>query len=139
MSYKVKKYISSLIQKKVQQNGGIKLKDLEKIARSCGVSLTEAFGVVSFMHDYPAADTRHTIKLCQGLPCYLKGGVALFSALQARLKLSAETLSSPDKSFGLKFVNCLGRCDNSPAMMVDDDIYVDVSADKLDKIFEKYN
>jgi NADH-quinone oxidoreductase subunit E len=67
------------------------------------------------------------------LSCSLRGGGLVLDHLRARLRLEPGQ-TSPDGAFTLEEVECLGRCDESPCMMVDDRHYGSLTEDAIDRI-----
>jgi NADH-quinone oxidoreductase subunit E len=58
--------------------------------------------------------------------------------LQSRLDIRyGET--TKDGRFTLLPIVCLGHCDHAPAMMVDEDLYGDLSPDVVDQVLERYS
>jgi NADH-quinone oxidoreductase subunit E len=45
---------------------------------------------------------------------------------------------TPDGRFSYQRIECIGRCDGAPAMLVDDDYHGDLTPEKIDAILEKY-
>jgi NADH-quinone oxidoreductase subunit E len=81
---------------------------------------------------------RHVILLCDSISCWIMGYENIVDHLTRRLDIQfGETTS--DGRYTLLTVPCLGTCDHAPAMMIDDDLYRDLSADTIDAILEKYN
>jgi NADH-quinone oxidoreductase subunit E len=80
---------------------------------------------------------RHVILLCDSISCYVMGYGKLYSALQQKLKISFGETSS-DQRFTLLPNVCLGCCDHAPALMIDEDLFRDVTAEMLDEIISKY-
>jgi NADH-quinone oxidoreductase subunit E len=81
---------------------------------------------------------RHVILLCDSISCWIMGYENIVDHLTRRLDIQfGETTG--DGRYTLLTVPCLGTCDHAPAMMIDDDLYRDLSADTIDAILEKYN
>jgi NADH-quinone oxidoreductase subunit E len=80
---------------------------------------------------------RHTVKLCLGTACYVKGikDVMLRITSEHGIK-PGET--SEDRRFSLEGVRCLGACGLAPVMVVDNDTHGDVTADQVLGIIDKY-
>jgi len=79
----------------------------------------------------------HTVLVCNSISCWVKNYDGLRDHLQSRLGIRyGET--TRDGHFTLLPIVCLGHCDHAPAMMVDDDLYGDVSPDRADQILEGY-
>lgn len=91
---------------------------LDGIAEALGLPVNEIYGVASF---YSFLSTqplgRSTVWVCKCLPCHWKGGQALLEAIQYELGIGpGET--TRDGTFSLRFTNCIGACDQAPAIMV---------------------
>jgi len=81
---------------------------------------------------------RHTIRVCLGTACYVRGGKKNLDALSRRLKaVPGET--TEDKRFSLDTVRCLGACGLAPAMIIDNDTFRQVKSTKLSDIIEDYD
>lgn len=80
---------------------------------------------------------RHVVKFCASAPCHVAGGRQVWTALQDELKLQAGETSA-DERFTLVTVSCLGLCSSGPVMVVDDDVYGNLTPDKLPVILAKY-
>jgi NADH:ubiquinone oxidoreductase subunit E len=80
---------------------------------------------------------RHTIKVCLGTSCYVRGGQRLINDLQKKLSLDVGG-TTEDRKFSLEVVRCIGACGLSPAMTVGEDVFGRVKNTKLGEILEKY-
>jgi NADH-quinone oxidoreductase subunit E len=81
---------------------------------------------------------RHVVQFCESAPCHVQGGRELIKALQSTLELKpGET--SPDGKWSLVMVSCLGVCAVGPVILVDEDIYGNVTPERLPMIFAKYD
>jgi NADH-quinone oxidoreductase subunit E len=80
---------------------------------------------------------RHVILLCDSISCYVMGYWQLYEALQQHLGVRfGET--SADQRFTLLPNACLGCCDHAPALMIDEDLYLDVKEEQLTEILKTY-
>jgi NADH-quinone oxidoreductase subunit E len=80
---------------------------------------------------------RHVVKFCESAPCHVAGGRQLWNYLKDELKLQpGET--SPDGKWTLITVSCLGLCSAGPVMIVDEDVYGNLTAESLPSIFARY-
>ncbi len=80
---------------------------------------------------------RHVILVCDSISCWIMGYENIVSNLNKKLGIGLGETTTDDR-FTLLTVPCLGTCDHAPALMIDDDLYRDLSADKLDEIIQKY-
>ncbi len=113
--------------------------DLQRfIADSLEMPLSEVSGVVTF-YSFFATEPRgkHTIRVCLGTACYVRGGKKLVERLQELLDIRlGET--TRDEKFTLEIARCIGACGLAPAMMIDDTVYKQVNVNKLESIISKY-
>ena len=74
---------------------------------------------------------QYRIQVCEGLSCYLVGGAEpVIDLIKKRLNIiNGDT--SPDGKFTLEIVQCLAACDLAPAVMVNDELYGNISTDKI--------
>ncbi len=108
------------------------------IATKMGIPLSEVSGVVSFYQHFTAVPRgEHTIRICLGTACYVRGGRRVVEALKEKLgvELGATT---EDGKFTLEVVRCIGACGLAPAMMIDKEVFKQVSPNKLDSILARY-
>jgi NADH:ubiquinone oxidoreductase subunit E len=80
---------------------------------------------------------RHTIKVCMGTACYVRGIAEVLSRLQSVYKIDVGA-TTEDRRFSLEAVRCLGACGLAPVMVVDQDTHGGVTPDSALKILEKY-
>ncbi|MDX9991709.1 MAG: NAD(P)H-dependent oxidoreductase subunit E [Anaerolineales bacterium] len=79
----------------------------------------------------------HVIKFCENAPCHVVGGKAVWDALREQLSLkNGET--SPDNKWTLVTTSCLGLCSVGPVVLVDDDIYGNVTPEQVPNILGRY-
>lgn len=79
----------------------------------------------------------HVILVCNSVSCWLMGYERILQHLKSRLRIGlGET--TPDDRFTLIPMVCLGICDHAPAMMVDEETYIDLDETRLDEILAKY-
>lgn len=81
---------------------------------------------------------KHVILLCDSISCYVMKYQQLYEALQDKLSIGfGETTT--DNQFTLLPNVCLGCCDHAPVLMIDDDLYMDVSPGNLEDILNNYS
>lgn len=102
------------------------------------VSEGQLYGLASFYHMLSTEKTgRHVVQFCESAPCHIQGGRELWKAVQHTLKLKAGETDA-DGRFTLKTVSCLGVCGVGPVVLIDDDLYGNVTPEQLADIFAKY-
>jgi NADH:ubiquinone oxidoreductase subunit E len=113
-------------------------KQLNAGAEHTYVSKSQLFGLASF---YDMLSTkprgRHVIKFCENAPCHVVGGKAIWDALRETLDLeNGET--TPDRKWTLVTTSCLGLCSVGPVVLIDDDLYGNVSPNQIEDILARY-
>jgi len=106
------------------------------IADQLNLSRAEVHGVVSFYHHFrqqPAG--RHVVQICRAEACQARGSAQLET--HAKLALGCDFHgTTSDSAFTLEPVYCLGQCASGPNIMIDDELYARVSADKFNRLVQ---
>jgi NADH:ubiquinone oxidoreductase subunit F (NADH-binding) len=114
------------------RHGYLPREELRALSERTNVPLWQIHGVASF---YPRfrlqPPTKVEVKVCADLSCHLRGACPLSRKVAEEVqRLGLESVGQPP-AVEVKAVSCLGRCDGAPAAAVNDEIYADVTADKL--------
>ena len=111
---------------------------LEEISFRLKSPKASLFSVASFYHMLSTKPRgRHVIQFCESAPCHVVGGREVWQALQAELNLeNGET--STDEKWSLITTSCLGLCAVGPVIVIDEDIYGNVTADQVADILNRY-
>lgn len=121
-----------------QHRGWISDESVEVVADYLEMSPAEVDSVATFYNlIFRKPVGRHVILLCDSISCYVMGYKKLQEALQQKLEIRFGETSS-DQRFTLLPNCCLGCCDHAPALMIDEDLYQDVSIEMLDDILKRY-
>lgn len=108
------------------------------LAESLDMPLNDVYGVASFYSFISLKPLgRNVIRVCQSLPCYMKHGQAIVECLARELGIKPGETTA-DRRFSLQLTNCIGLCDQAPAMMINDDAHGDLTPDRIDEILKKY-
>jgi NADH-quinone oxidoreductase subunit E len=101
------------------QHGYVPREVAMELSRELGVKLARIYEVITFYHYFklqpPGA---HTLTVCNGTACYLKGATELLNEMRTQLGI-AEGQTSVDRQFHLDTVRCIGCCGMAPAMVID--------------------
>ena len=135
--YKRAALIESL--KIVQKHRGwISNESVEEIAAHLEISPAEVDSVATFYNlIFRKPVGRHVILICDSISCYVMGYRELYRAISEKLNIRFGQ-TTEDKRFTLLPNACLGCCDRAPALMVDEDLYRDVTIEQLESILTKY-
>ncbi len=92
---------------------------LQLVARRLGLSLGRVYGVATFYAQfYLERKGRHSLKLCDGTACHVKGAPALLEAVAEKLAV-APGETTPDGELTVEIVYCLGSCALAPVGVLD--------------------
>lgn len=124
-----------MLLKEAQDKSGYLSGDcLAGIANSLGLSLSYVYGVAtfySFLSTKPQG--RNVIRMCKSLPCFIKNNHIIIESVQREIGIRpGET--TPDGKFSFQLTNCIGECEKAPAMMINKDVYVDLTPRKISQI-----
>jgi len=114
--------------------------ELQKfIAEKMNKPLSEVSGVTTFYSFFSTQPRgEHTIRVCMGTACYVRGGKKLVERLEDMLGIPVGE-TSEDRKYTLEVARCIGACGLAPAMMIDDIVYKQVNPDKLEAILAKHS
>jgi len=108
------------------------------IADKMDIPVSEVSAVVSFYSFFSTKPKgKHSILVCMGTACYVRGGEKLVDALQKHLNVDVNG-TTEDGKFTLCVARCIGACGLAPAMMIDETVYKAVNPNKLESILSKY-
>jgi NADH-quinone oxidoreductase subunit E len=120
------------------EHGYLPEAELRRAADDLGVPLSQLYSAASFYAAFSFKPRgRHTIQVCQGTACYIRGGDKLLEKLEATLGVEPGETTG-DRLFTLETVYCVGSCSMSPVVRVDGDTYGRLKPDRLPRILQKY-
>ena len=101
--------------------------------------LSQVSGVVTFYSFFSTQPRgEHTIRVCLGTACYVRGGKKIVERLQELLKVGVGDTTA-DRQFTLEVARCIGACGLAPAMSIDDTVYKQVKPERLEAILAQYD
>lgn len=108
------------------------------LAEKLDLPASAVYGVASF---YSMIETephgQHVVRFCQDAPCHVAGGREVWNALEAALGIKfGET--TPDGQWTLMITSCIGLCAVGPVMLVDEDLYGNLTPEKIPEILARY-
>ncbi len=121
-----------------KHRGWISNESLDDLARYLGMTTEELDSVATCYNlIFRKPVGRHRIFVCDSVSCWIMGYEPVLSHIRQRLGVEMGQTTA-DRRFTLLPIACLGACDKAPAMMVDDDLYVELSPTKVDEILDGY-
>lgn len=120
------------------EHGYLPEEELRRAAEELGVPLSQLYSAATFYTAFSFEPRgKHTIQVCLGTACYIRGGEKLLEKLEAALGVKPGETTT-DRIFTLETVHCVGSCSMSPVMRVDSDTHGRLRADRLPRILKKY-
>lgn len=111
----------------------------KRIASGLNLPLSRVYGVVTFYSFFTMTPRgKHTVRVCLGTACYVRGGKALTEELEKQFGIK-EGETTADRLFTLESVRCLGACGLGPVIVVNDDVHGRVKPAKVKEVLSQYN
>ena len=118
--------------------GYVAPESVKMISRHLRITENQIYGVSSFYAQFRFNPPgRHSIKVCLGTACHVRGGATLLDMLERELGIGCGETTT-DRRFDLERVACLGCCALSPVVQVDADIYSRMTVNKLSELLKQY-
>ena len=115
----------------------IPIEAAEALKEVTGTPLSRIYEVLTFYTMFATHKRgKHVIRVCKSLPCHVTGGQAVIDSLKYRLEIDfGET--TEDGLFTLEETSCLGLCGVSPAMMINDEAYGNLTPERVSEIIDE--
>ena len=127
-----------ILQGVVQQENYLSEYAMIEIARALNLSAAEVYGTATFYSflEYKKMG-KYLIRICKTISCSMKGKNQVLMAIEDMLKIKVGE-TTPDGMFSLLQTNCLGFCHMAPAMLINFDVYTDLTPEKVREILSGY-
>ncbi|WP_320957494.1 NAD(P)H-dependent oxidoreductase subunit E [Enterocloster asparagiformis] len=103
------------------------------IARETEIPQTETYSFITFH----APTGEYIIRMCKNAPRHIKGAREIVKALEEFLQIRIREITE-DNRFALEYYYCLGICEISPAVMINDKTYGNLTPDSARSIVKMY-
>lgn len=106
-----------------------------------GVFLADShlYSVASFYQMFSLKQTgKHVIRFCESAPCHVVGSREVLETIQKQLHIHVGE-TTPDQEWTLLATSCIGVCSVGPVFLVDDDIYGNVTPERVPEILSRYS
>jgi len=112
---------------------------LKIIASGLNLPLSRVYGVVTFYSFFTMTPRgKHTMRVCLGTACYVRGGKAINDIIKKELKVE-EGETTPDRLFTLETVRCVGACGLGPVIFVGENVHGRLKPAKVKDVISQYN
>ncbi len=112
--------------------------DVRELSRLMEIQPTDLYSVASFYSFLPLEEKgKNVVRLCQTISCDMQGKAEVAEALKSKLDIAfGET--SKDLKWTLEYTNCMGFCDEGPAMLINEKPYTQLTPEKIKEIISQY-
>jgi NADH-quinone oxidoreductase subunit E len=123
-----------ILQKVQEKLGYLPREAMAEIAEYLKIPAMDVYGVVTFYNQFRLNPPgKHSIRVCLGTACHMKGGYITLEAWKRRLKINPRETTA-DQEFDLDTVACVGCCTMAPVTVVDKKPEAQVEPTKVDGI-----
>jgi len=118
-----------------EQYGWLSEQAIQRVAERLGLTPGQVYATASFYTMFKLKPQgQYRIQVCEGLSCYLIGGAEpVIEFIKKRLDITNGG-TSPDGKFTLEIVQCLAACDLAPAIKINDELYGNITDEKIDQL-----
>ncbi|MDA3931190.1 MAG: NAD(P)H-dependent oxidoreductase subunit E [Tenericutes bacterium] len=116
------------------KNHYISSEDVEQISKYLDIPESQICSVTSFytlLSMNPKG--RYVIQVCHDVPCFVNDTTSIYEKLVDMLAIE-DGETTEDNLFTLEITECLGCCNEAPAMRVNDQVYTSLTPKKVEKI-----
>jgi len=112
---------------------------LQIIAKGLNLPLSRVYGVVTFYSFFTMTPRgKHTMRVCLGTACYVRGGKNIYENVKKELKVE-EGETTEDRLFTLETVRCVGACGLGPVIFVGENVHGRLKPAKVKEVISQYN
>lgn len=127
-----------VMQKAQEIFGYLPLEVQQMIADGLGIPVKEVYGIATFYSLFTLNPKgKYQITVCLGTACYVKGAQQILDKVVELLDCPVGSITS-DGRFSVDAARCIGACGLAPVMMINDDVYGQLTPDKVPEILAKY-
>ena len=134
-----RKQLLAVLEDEQRRSGYLSEDFLAGLAQSLGLPIGEVYGVAtfySFLSTRPLG--RHIIRICKSVSCHLKNAEMIKEAVKKEIGI-APGETTADNRFSFEATNCIGACDQAPAMLLDNDVHGYLNPEKIAEILRNYD
>ena len=112
---------------------------LKEISKTIKLPLSRVASVASFYSMLSSGPRgRHVIQFCESAPCHIMGGHLAWQAILDKIRINAGE-TSQDGRWSLVMTSCLGICGVGPVMVVDDQVYGNLTPQRVSEILDQFD
>ncbi|MDA3906645.1 MAG: NAD(P)H-dependent oxidoreductase subunit E [Bacteroidales bacterium] len=138
-SGKKREVLLPILQSIVERDHYLSSESLLQVAKSLDISAADVYGTASF---YSFLETnkklgKYVIRVCKTIVCDMQGKREIIEAIENCLDIRIGETTRNNK-FSLLYTNCLGWCHKGPVMLINNEVYTELTPDKVRRIINAY-
>ncbi len=110
---------------------------LVHVSKGLDVPLSRVYSVATFFKSFSLEPRgRHSINVCLGTACHVRGAVRVLEEIERDLGISRSE-TTEDLKYTLETVNCVGACALGPIVIIDGEYSGQMKTDSVKPLLEK--
>lgn len=108
------------------------------IAREINIPQTQVYSFVTFYAMLSVKPRgKYIVRMCKSAPCHIRGAQEIVNSIEELVGVKmGET--TEDRRFTLEYCPCLGICEISPAIMINDRTYGNLTLESVRSVIKMY-
>jgi NADH-quinone oxidoreductase subunit E len=133
---KDRKNLIPILQEVQEKERYLSAESISEISNYMGISENDIYSVASFYSQFRFKKPgEHTIKVCLGTACHVRGGARILNTVERELKIKPGQTTA-DGKYSLETVACIGACALAPTMVVDSEVHRQMTPQKVVNLFK---
>ena len=128
--------VVAILQDLQEKEGYLSKESMMELSKESGIPGVDIYGVVTFYSMFKLKQQgKYKVAICTGTACHVKNSDFLLKYLEELLDIkTGET--TKDGKFTLEAVNCIGACAKAPAMMINEEVFGELTKEKTKEIID---
>lgn len=112
---------------------------LERVYETTEIDRAQAISVATFYAQFRMIPYgRHTIRVCCGTACHVKGANIVYDAFRRELNIGEDTVTTDDQQYSIEKIACLGCCALAPVVQIDNKIFGHVQPGRVNEVLAEF-
>ena len=108
------------------------------VAEQVGLPYSKVYDVLTFYAMFSTKPRgKYVIEVCKSTPCHVSKSERIVEILENELEISIGN-TTKDKLFTLLYTPCVGACDIGPVIKIGEDVYGNLTTDKITDLINAY-
>lgn len=131
-------YLIAILQEVQEEYRYLPEEILTYLATAMGLSPATVYGVATFYSQFSLEPKgKYVIRICDGTACHVRHSMPVLEAIHKHLALADGKRTTNDMKFSVETVSCLGACGLAPVVMINDQVYGQMTPEAMTLILDK--